>query len=164
MATGTGTGPPGGWGDLGGLTGHRPCAAASSTSTPRAPACRTWPRCGPTTRGSLTSTVLASCAGDRPPTSSPARCPGRSQRQEQHRPLQPFLGGPHGPTCTPCRLAIKTPKRLVILTCILWRDTHWGTGLGVGDPCSWLSLPKENKQKHLLAGTHDRKHRGKHTD
>uniref|UniRef100_A0A8C2QY37 Inositol oxygenase n=1 Tax=Capra hircus TaxID=9925 RepID=A0A8C2QY37_CAPHI len=65
--------------------------SASSTSTPRAPACRTSPRCGRTTRGSLTSTVLASCAGDRPPTPSPAGCPGRSPS-----------GGPHGPTCTAC--------------------------------------------------------------
>uniref|UniRef100_A0A4W2FG69 Inositol oxygenase n=1 Tax=Bos indicus x Bos taurus TaxID=30522 RepID=A0A4W2FG69_BOBOX len=31
-------------GRLGGLHGRHPCAAASSTSTPRAPACQTWPR------------------------------------------------------------------------------------------------------------------------
>lgn len=28
---------------------------------------------------------------------------------------------------------------------MLWWGTHWGTSLEVGDPCSGLSLPKENK-------------------
>ena len=42
------------------------CAAASSISTPRALTCQMWTSCGPTTRGSLTSTALVSSTGDRP--------------------------------------------------------------------------------------------------
>lgn len=41
-------------------------AAASSISTPRAPTCQMWTSCGPTTRGSLTSTAPVSSTGDRP--------------------------------------------------------------------------------------------------
>lgn len=56
---------------------------------------------------------------------------------------------PTGPPARPARLAPlpagnKDPEAARDRG-VLWWGTHWGTSLEVGDPCSGLSLPKENK-------------------
>lgn len=64
-------------------------------------------------------------------------------------------GDPTGPPALPARLApLPAGNKDPEAACdsdlcrdrgVLWWGTHWGTGLEVGDPCSGLSLPKQNK-------------------
>ena len=102
-----------------------PPAAASSISTPRAPTCRTWTSCGPTTRGSLTSTAPVSCAGDRPVHLPKPGWVPRVTVAVRHRddPPRPFQGSPQAhlhslPGWPPSPGAIKALKQLVSPTLI----------------------------------------------